>query len=158
MAVEIALWKNQAFYLNLLKVTVVHRNDSFRASKIMQDRFFKNSKCSVLWNKEVVEIVGDGKKVNLVKLKDSKTGKIAEIKTDGVFLAIGHIPNTLPFKGILNMDEQGYLKVDGQLRTNVAGVYAAGDVQDRRYRQAITAAGTGCAAAMEVEKYLQEQE
>ena len=140
------------------KVTVVHRKDTFTASKIMQDRFLKNPKCTVIWNKEVAEVLGDGKKVNMVKLKDTKNNKLIEMKIDGVFLAIGHIPNTLPFKGILEMDAQGYLKVDGQLRTNLAGVYAAGDVQDRRYRQAVTAAGSGCAAAMEVEKYLAEKE
>ena len=139
------------------KVTVVHRKDSFRASKIMQDRFFKNEKCSVVWNSEVAEIVGD-KFVKGVKLKNTITGKITELKCDGVFLAIGHVPNTAIFKGILNMNENGYLLTDRFMKTNIAGVFAAGDVQDIRYRQAITAAGTGCQAAMEVEKYLAEKE
>ncbi len=138
------------------KVTVIHRQDTFRASKIMQDKFFKNPKCSVLWNKEVNEIIGDGKKVTGVKLKDTKTNTITELKCDGVFLAIGHIPNTSIFKDILDMDQLGYLKTDRFTKTNIAGVFAAGDVQDTRYRQAITAAGSGCQAAMEAEKYLAE--
>ena len=136
------------------KVTVIHRKDEFRASKIMQDRFFKNPKCKVVWGSEVVEILGDGKKVTGVKLKNLKTGKASEFKTDGVFLAIGHIPNTSIFKEILDMNEQGYLTTDRFMKTNIPGVFAAGDVQDARYRQAITAAGTGCQAAMEAEKYL----
>jgi len=140
------------------KVTVIHRQDSFRASKIMQDKLFKNPKCAVLWNKEVNEILGDGKKVTGVKLKDNKTNSITEFKCDGVFLAIGHIPNTSIFKNILDMDQLGYLKTDRFTKTNIPGVFAAGDVQDTRYRQAITAAGSGCQAAMEVEKYLAEQE
>jgi len=140
------------------KVTVIHRKDSFRASRIMQDRFFKNDKCKVVWDSEVTEIIGDGKKVTGVKLKNVKTGKVTEFKTDGVFLAIGHIPNTSIFKGILDMNENGYLLTDRFMKTNIPGVFAAGDVQDVRYRQAITAAGSGCQAAMEAEKYLAEQE
>ncbi len=140
------------------KVTVIHRKDSFRASKIMQDRFFKNEKCKVIWDSEVAEILGDGKKVTGVKLKNVKTGKVTEFKTDGVFLAIGHIPNTKVFEGKLDLDEKGYIKADRFMNTNIPGVFAAGDVQDVRYRQAITAAGTGCQAAMEAEKYLAEQE
>jgi len=140
------------------KVTVIHRQDSFRASKIMQDRFFKNPKCKVVWDSEIVEILGDGKKVTGVKLKNSKTGKTSEFKTDGVFLAIGHIPNTSIFKGMLDMNELGYLTTDRFMKTNIPGVFAAGDVQDTRYRQAITAAGSGCQAAMEAEKYLADHE
>ena len=140
------------------KVTVIHRRDSFKASKIMQDRFFKNSKCKVLWDSEVAEILGDGKKVTGVKLKNTKTGKVSDFKTDGVFLAIGHVPNTSIFKGILTLDELGYLVTDRFMKTNIPGVFAAGDVQDVRYRQAITAAGSGCQAAIEAEKYLAEQE
>ena len=140
------------------KVTVIHRKDEFRASKIMQDRFFKNPKCKVIWDTEVVEVLGDGKKVTGVKLKNTKTGKVTELKTDGVFLAIGHVPNTSIFKGMLNMNELVYLTTDRFMKTNIPGVFAAGDVQDVRYRQAITAAGTGCQAAMEAEKYLAEHE
>jgi len=140
------------------KVTVIHRQSSFRASKIMQDRFFKNQKCKVLWDNEVVEILGDGKKVTAVKLRNTKNGTISEFKTDGVFLAIGHIPNTKIFEGKLDLDEKGYIKTDRFMKTNIPGVFAAGDVQDVRYRQAITAAGSGCQAAMEAEKYLAEHE
>jgi len=140
------------------KVTVIHRQDTFRASKIMQDKFFKNHKCAVLWNKEIAEILGDDKKVTGVKLKDTKTNQLTDFKCDGVFLAIGHIPNTTIFKSQLDMDALGYLKTDRFTKTNIPGVFAAGDVQDTRYRQAITAAGSGCQAAMEVEKYLAEQE
>lgn len=139
-------------------VTVIHRKNSFRASKIMQDRFFKNPKCKVIWDNEVTEIMGDGKKVTGVKLKNTKTGKVSEFKTDGVFLAIGHIPNTKIFEGKLDLDEKGYIKTDRFMKTNILGVFAAGDVQDIRYRQAITAAGSGCQAAMEAEKYLAEYE
>jgi len=140
------------------KVTVIHRKNSFRASKIMQDRFFKNPKCKVIWDNEVTEILGDDKRVTGVKLKNIKTGKSSEFKTDGVFLAIGHIPNTTIFEGKLDLDEKGYIKTDRFMKTNIAGVFAAGDVQDVRYRQAITAAGSGCQAAMEAEKYLAEHE
>lgn len=140
------------------KVTVIHRKNEFKASKIMQDRFFKNPKCKVVWDSEVAEILGDGKRVTGVKLKNTKTGKLSELKTDGVFLAIGHIPNTSIFKGMLNMNENGYLTTDRFMKTNVAGIFAAGDVQDVRYRQAITAAGSGCQAAMEAEKHLAEHE
>ncbi len=140
------------------KVTVLHRKESFRASKIMQERFFKNPKCSVVWNAEIVEILGDGKRVTSVVLRDTVSGENRDFKTEGVFLAIGHVPNTMLFKGIVEMDVNGYLKTDRFMHTNVAGVFAAGDVQDTRYRQAITAAGSGCQAAMEVEKYLAEKE
>ena len=136
------------------KVTVIHRKNEFRASKIMQDRFFKNPKCKVIWDSKVVEILGDGKKVTGVKLRNVKNGNFTEFKTDGVFLAIGHIPNTSIFKGILDMNELGYLTTGRFMNTNIPGVFAAGDVQDVRYRQAITAAGTGCQAALEAEKYL----
>lgn len=140
------------------KVTIVHRRNEFRASKIMQDRVKHNPKIKIIWDSAIEEVLGDGKKVNTVKLKNIKTNKMTDFKCDGVFLAIGHVPNTSVFKGKLEMDEQGYLKTDRFTRTNLAGVFAAGDVQDRRYRQAITAAGSGCQAAMEVEKYLAEKE
>ncbi len=139
------------------KVTVVHRRDSFRASKIMQERFFKNEKCKVMWDSAVEEVVGDGKKVGGVKLKNLKTGKVTDFKCDGIFLAIGHIPNTSIFQGKLELDEKGYLKADRYMKTNIPGVFAAGDVADPRYRQAITAAGMGCQAAMEAEKWWGEK-
>ena len=140
------------------KVTVIHRQHEFRASKIMQERFFKNEKCSVIWNSVVEEILGDGKKVTAVKLKDVNTGKVTEFSCRGVFLAIGHIPNTSFLNGKLERDELGYLKTRNYVFTTIPGVFAAGDVADRRFRQAITAAGSGCMAAMEAEKYLAEQE
>ena len=140
------------------KVTVIHRKDSFRASRIMQDRFFANPRCKVIWNSEVVEVLGDGKKVTGVQLKEITAGKITPFGCEGVFLAIGHVPNTSFLKGFVDLDEKGYLKADKMMHTNVKGVFAAGDVQDLRFRQAITAAGSGCMAAMEVEKYLSEKE
>ncbi|MCF7872041.1 thioredoxin-disulfide reductase [Candidatus Woesearchaeota archaeon] len=140
------------------KVTVVHRRDELRASKIMQDKAKANPKIEWQWNKEIHEIIGDTSGVTGVKLKDTKTGEVADFKTDGIFLALGHIPNTNIFKGKLDMDDHGYLKVNTRNETNIKGVFAAGDVHDTRYRQAITAAGSGCRAAMEVEKYLEQLE
>ncbi len=144
------------------KVMIVHRRDQFRASKIMQDRVLKNPKVSVVWNSIVDEVLGEernGKKTMTgLKLKNVKTGAITQVKTDGLFMAIGHQPNTTLFKGILDMDEKEYLKVQpGSTRTNIAGVFAAGDVADSYYRQAVTAAGTGCMAAIDAERFLGEQ-
>ncbi len=136
-------------------VTIIHRKDAFRASKIMQDRVFGNSKIKVVWNHAVEEIIGDGKKVTGVKIKNVNDGSSRELKTNAVFLAIGHIPNTAVFKGILELDENGYLIADARLQTKLPGVFAAGDVYDKRYRQAVTAAGMGCQAALEAERYLQ---
>lgn len=140
------------------KVTVVHRRDELRASKIMQDRARNNPKIAWQLSKEIEEILGDGKLVTGAKLKDSKTGEITEIKCDGIFLALGHVPNTNIFKGKLDLDEKGYLKSDRWMHTSMPGVFAAGDVQDIKYRQAITAAGSGCQAAIEVEKYIENKE
>ena len=140
------------------KVIIIHRKDSFRASKIMQERALKHEKIKVIWDTVVEEITSDGKKVQGVKLKNLKTHKITDFKCDGVFLAIGHVPNTSFLKGKSDMDENGYLKTDPYSHTNISGVFAAGDVQDKRFRQAITAAGSGCMAAMEAEKWLGEDE
>ncbi len=140
------------------KVTVIHRRDTLRASKIMQDRAKKNSKINFILDTTVEEIVGDGKKVTGVKLKNIKTNKITNLSCDGVFLAIGHIPNTKFLQGKLDLDDHGYLKTNRDMPTNMEGVFAAGDVQDTKFRQAITAAGSGCKAAMEAEKYLAENE
>jgi thioredoxin reductase (NADPH) len=140
------------------KVTLIHRRDEFRASKIMQQRAFTHPKVSVIWNSVVDEVVGDDMKVTGVKLKDTVTGEITDFACDGVFLGIGHVPNTKFLKGFVTLDESGYVIADRFMHTNVVGVFAAGDVQDTRYRQAITAAGSGCAAALEVEKYLAEHE
>ncbi len=140
------------------KVTIIHRRDQFRASKIMQDKAHKNEKINFIFDSVVEEVLGDEKKVTGVKLKNVKTDEMTDFKTDGVFLAIGHVPNTKFLAGFLELDEKGYLKADKQMHTNVERIFAAGDVQDIRFRQAITAAGSGCMAAMEAEKYLAERE
>lgn len=140
------------------KVTIVHRRDEFRASKIMQERVKKNEKISVIWNTVINEVLGDDRKVTAVKLKNLNTNHITDFRCDGVFMAIGHIPNTSIFQGKINLDEKGYIKTDRFTHTNIESVFAAGDVQDIRYRQAVTAAGSGCQAAMEAEKYLAERE
>ena len=138
------------------KVTVVHRRDELRASKIMQEKARSNEKISFIWNSVVDEVYGE-KFVEGVKLKNLKTEEISNFNCDGVFLAIGHVPNTKPFEGKLEM-EKGYLKADRFMHTNMERIFAAGDVQDMRFRQAITAAGSGCQAAMSAEKYLMERE
>ncbi len=139
------------------KVTIIHRQDSFRASKIMQGKVLKHEKIKIIWDTTVEEITGDGKKVNGVKLRNIKTNTITDFKCDGVFLAIGHVPNTSFLNGKLERDEVGYLKTRNYVFTTIPGVFAAGDVADRRFRQAITAAGSGCMAAMEAEKWLAGQ-
>ncbi len=141
------------------RVTIVHRRDSLRASKIMQDRANKNPKIAFAWDSVIDEIYGNPKDgVSGVRLKNVKTGKTQDFRTDGVFIAIGHQPNTAVFKGQLEMDELGYLVVrSGSTYTNVEGVFAAGDVADRVYRQAVTAAGTGCMAAIDAERWLEAQ-
>ncbi|MFZ4402736.1 MAG: thioredoxin-disulfide reductase [Pseudobdellovibrionaceae bacterium] len=140
------------------QVYVIHRRDSFRASKIMVDRTLKNPKIKVLWNQGVEEVLGDGKGVNAVQLKDTVTGKLSTLDVQGLFIAIGHKPNTDLFKGILDMNETGYLITQpGSTYTNVPGVFASGDVQDPIYRQAITAAGTGCMASLDAERWLEAQ-
>lgn len=141
------------------KVYLVHRRDDFRASKIMVDRALKNPKIEVLWSTEVTEVLGDGKGMTGARIKSTKDGSERELAVTGLFLAIGHKPNTDLFKGILNMDETGYLITEANSTyTNIAGVFAAGDVQDHVYRQAITAAGTGCMAAIDCERWLEAQE
>lgn len=145
------------------KLTLVHRREEFRASKVMQDRVLNNPKVSVEWNSVVEEVIGvvdnNKKKVTGLKLKNTKTGEVKEVKADGLFLAIGHTPNTEIFQGILDMHENGYLKVQaGSTKTNIEGVFAAGDVADHYYRQAVTAAGSGCMAAIDAERWLAEQE
>ncbi|HEY5403083.1 MAG TPA: thioredoxin-disulfide reductase [Pyrinomonadaceae bacterium] len=138
------------------KVYVVHRRDKLRASKIMQDKAFANEKIEFIWNTGVEEILGtpdDG--VNGVRLRNLQSGEVRDFPCEGVFVAIGHKPNTALFKGQLDMDEVGYLKTSGHsTATNIPGVFACGDVQDSVYRQAITAAGTGCMSAIDAERFL----
>ncbi|HVA68557.1 MAG TPA: thioredoxin-disulfide reductase [Candidatus Binataceae bacterium] len=139
------------------RVTIVHRRDQLRASKIMQDRAKRNPKIGFIWDSAIDEIHGDQKNgVSGVRLNNLKTGTKGEFKTDGVFIAIGHQPNTSLFKGQLELDELGYIKVrPGTTDTGIEGVFAAGDVADRVYRQAVTAAGTGCMAALDAERWLE---
>jgi thioredoxin reductase (NADPH) len=138
------------------KVTIVHRRDEFRASKIMQDRALSNPKVSVVWNTVVEEILGDGA-VGGVRLRDVRTDEVRELATDGVFVAIGHTPNTDLVKGQLELTDTGYVVVqEPTTRTSVPGVFAAGDVTDVVYRQAVTAAGQGCKAAIDAERYLED--
>ena len=144
------------------KVTIIHRRDALRASKFMQEKASKNPKIAFLWDSIIEEILGkneNGKKsVAGVRVKNVKTGMTTEMKTDGVFIGIGHKPNTDLFKGQLDMDVAGYLVTKGKgTATNVQGVFAAGDVADSVYRQAITAAGSGCQAAIDVERWLEGQ-
>ena len=139
------------------KVTIVHRRDEFRASKIMQERTLANPKVDVIWNTVVSEILGDGA-VTGVRLTDTVTEATRELATDGVFVAIGHDPNTSLFAGQLDLDDNGYAIVqEPRTHTNVPGVFAAGDVTDTIYRQAVTAAGQGCKAAIDAERFLEEQ-
>jgi thioredoxin reductase (NADPH) len=143
------------------KVTMIHRRGEFRGERILQDRVFKNPKIEVIWNAEVDEVVGSAMppSVTGIKIRDTKSGNTSELKVDGVFIAIGHSPATAVFSGKLDMKPGGYLKViPGSTQTNIAGVFAAGDVTDDVYRQAVTAAGMGCMAALEAEKYLAEHE
>ena len=149
----------EALYLSKLctKVHMLVRKDHLRASKIMQERVMNAENIEVHWNTETLEVLGD-KTVDAVKVRNNQTNEETTIPITGFFVAIGHKPNTDIFKGILDMDDQGYLKtVPGTTRTNIEGVYAAGDVQDKVYRQAVTAAGTGCMAALEAERWLAEK-
>jgi thioredoxin reductase (NADPH) len=144
------------------KVYIVHRRDAFRASKIMQDRVMANPSIEIMWNTVVDDIVGElepVKRVTGVRLCNTVTGKTSCMPIDGVFIAIGHQPNTALFKEWLETDELGYIKVEPfSTRTKIPGVFAAGDVTDRIYRQAVTAAGTGCMAAIDAERFLEAEE
>jgi thioredoxin reductase (NADPH) len=138
------------------KVTIVHRRDALRASKIMQDRARRNSKVGFLWDSVIEEVLGKDK-VEGVRIKNLKGGGVTEMKVDGVFVAIGHVPNTRIFENQIEMDKAGYIITREGSRTNVPGVFAAGDCQDHVYRQAITAAGSGCMAAIDAERFLEAQ-
>jgi thioredoxin reductase (NADPH) len=135
-------------------VTVIHRRDTLRASKIMQDRAFKNPKISFIWNTEVTEVLGENEVTGL-RIHNEKTNEESTLPVQGFFLAIGHQPNTELFKGILDMDNIGYIIPVEHTMTNIPGVFAAGDVTDHRYRQAVTAAGDGCRAAIDAERWLE---
>ena len=138
------------------KVHLIHRKDTFRASKIMQDRVKKHPKIEIVWNNEVTEVLGNGKSVTGLKLKNTVNGEAGQLAVEGLFVAIGHVPNTKVFKGALDANENGYLVTKtGSTYTNIPGVFACGDVQDHVYRQAITAAGTGCMAAIDCERWLE---
>jgi thioredoxin reductase (NADPH) len=140
------------------EVSVVHRRDQLRASRIMQERAFRNPKLRFVWDSVVDEVLGD-RVVSGVRVRNVKTGETSVLEVEGLFVAIGHQPNTALFERLLKTDDQGYLVVEpGSSRTNVAGVFACGDVMDPTYRQAITAAGTGCMAALDAERWLAEQE
>jgi len=154
-AVEEALYMTN----HASKVTLVHRRDSLRAEKILQEKLFKHEKITVIWDSAVEEILGTEKpkSVQSVMLRHLKTGALTNFPIEGIFVAIGHDPATSVFKGKVAMDDEGYVKVaPGTTYTNIKGVFAAGDVQDKIYRQAVTAAGQGCMAALDVEKYLNE--
>jgi thioredoxin reductase (NADPH) len=141
------------------KVTLIHRRDTLRAEKITQDRLFKNEKMNFIWDTVVEEVTGDAQGMTGLRLKNIKTGKESELKADGLFIAIGHDPATELFKGQLEMDENGYLKkAPDSTATSIPGVFAAGDVADHVYRQAVTAAGMGCMAALEADRFLAAQE
>lgn len=139
------------------KVTIIHRRDTLRASKIMQDRAFKNEKITFSWNSRVTKLHGDGKLTG-IEIANTNDGSRSNLDVTGVFVAIGHRPNTDLFQGVLTMEENGYLKTrPGSTYTNIDGVFACGDVQDHTYRQAITAAGSGCMAAIDCERWLESQ-
>jgi thioredoxin reductase (NADPH) len=147
----------EASYLSKLcrKVYLIVRRDELRASKAMQHRVMNTANIEIIWNSLTEEITGDEKVVTGARLKNVKTGEIKELEIQGFFVAIGHSPNTEIYKGQIDLDEQGYIKtIPGSTRTNIEGVFAAGDVQDHVYRQAVTAAGTGCMAAIEAERWL----
>jgi len=149
----------EALYLANIasKVTLIHRRDSLRAEKIGQERLFANPKVSVIWDSAVEEFLGteEPNSLTAVRIKNLKTGVVSEVKTDGAFVAIGHSPNTELFKDAITLDKDNYIQTTpGSTKTNIDGVFAAGDVQDKIFRQAVTAAGTGCMAALEAERFL----
>ena len=151
----------EALYLSNIcsKVNLIHRRDALRSEKILQDRLFSKKNINIIWNNEVSEILGDENGVNALKLISTKQNKTEIIKVDGVFIAIGHSPSTNSFKDVLEMDDEGYIiaQKPGTTITNIDGVFAAGDCVDKVYRQAVTAAGMGCMAALDAEKWIQNQ-
>ncbi|MBI1972460.1 thioredoxin-disulfide reductase [Candidatus Woesearchaeota archaeon] len=151
-----AMEESLALYKFATKIYIVHRRDAFKASKIMQERVLKlKDKIEVIWNAVPVAVQGNGKFVSGVKIQDVNTKQEKVLKVDGMFLAIGHIPNTIIFSKLVKLDEQGYIVTDKRSRTSQDGVYACGDVQDPVFKQAVTSAGTGCQAAIEAERYVE---
>lgn len=153
----------EALYLtnHASKVTVIHRRNAFRSEKILEERLFRNPKIEVIWDTVLEEVVGDSDPLGVtgVKIRNVKTNEISEIGLDGVFIAIGHRPNTDVFKGKITMEQDGYISlIDASTATNIPGVFAAGDVRDKIYRQAVTAAGQGCMAALDAERFLAAEE
>ena len=142
------------------KVFLIHRRDKLRAEKVLQKRLFENKKIEIIWDNIVTEIIGEKepKKINSIKLKNIKNNLFSQVKLDGLFIAIGHKPNTNIFANKLDLDNEGYIKTKDIIFTNIPGVFAAGDVHDKTYRQAVTAAGYGCMAALEAEKFLSLEE
>ena len=142
------------------KVFLIHRRDKLRAEKVLQKRLFENKKIEIIWDNIVTEIIGEKepKKINSIKLKNIKNNLFSQVKVDGLFIAIGHKPNTNIFANKLDLDNEGYIKTKDLIFTNIPGVFAAGDVHDKTYRQAVTAAGYGCMAALEAEKFLSLEE
>ena len=143
------------------KVTLIHRRDELRAEKIMQDRLFKHDKIEVIWDSVLEDVMGTEQPLGVTgaRVRNLKTGDISELPVDGIFVAIGHDPNTKLFAGQIDLDEEGYILTKaGTTQTNIPGVFAAGDVQDKIYRQAVTAAGTGCMGALEAEHFLANQD
>ena len=134
-------------------VTIVHRRNEFKASKIMQEKIFSNSKIKIMWDSEIIEILG-AEKVNAVKLRNTKSGEITQMAIDGVFIAIGHSPNTEVFRGKFKLDEAGYLVTSEEVLTETEGIYVAGDVSDKVYRQAVTASASGVKCALRAREYL----
>ncbi len=154
---DTAMEETLSLYKFASEIIIVHRRDKFRASKIMQHKVLKlKDKVKVIFDSGVQEVLGDGKAVNEVRIKNLKTGKEELIKCQGVFLAIGHTPNTKIFADLIKLDKLGYIKTDKRGKTSLPGVFAAGDVQDAIYRQAITSAASGCIAAMEAERYIED--
>ena len=142
------------------KVFLIHRRDKLRAEKVLQKRLFENKKIEIIWDNVVTEIIGEKepKKINSIKLKNIRNNLFSQVKVDGLFIAIGHKPNTNIFSNKLDLDNEGYIKTKDLIFTNIPGVFAAGDVHDKTYRQAVTAAGYGCMAALEAEKFLSLEE
>ncbi len=151
-----AMEESLALHKFASKIYIVHRRDAFKASKIMQDRILTlKDKIEVIWNHATTKVVGNGKLVTGVMIKDVNSGKERELKVDGMFLAIGHIPNTAIFSRLIKLDEHGYIITDKRSKTSQEGVYACGDAQDPIFKQAVTSAGTGCQAALEAERYVE---